>query len=101
MSKTESLEFEVVYKLRDPRGSGGFRAINPLKIVESLRWVGEGIEARILAIGTLRVTCKTAEQQMKATWVKKLEGQSVESAIASHIEGIKGITFAVCAITEK
>ena len=102
MMRTERPEFKVVYKLRDPKGSGGFRAVNPLKIAESLRGVGEGLEARILANGTLMLTCKTAEQQKKAAGVKKLAGQSVESAVVSRIEGIKGVIYGVCAdITEK
>lgn len=103
MRKTEpeGTEFKVMFKLKEPKGTGGFRAVNPLKIAESLKGVGE-VEAKILANGMLLVMCKSAETKKKANAVKKIAGLIVEVYISNRIEGVKGVIYGVCAdITEK
>ena len=102
MRKTDGSEFKVLFKLRDSNGTAGFKTINPLKIADSLKGVSEGIDARILANGTLMVVCNNAEIQKKAGAVKKIAGKNVEAIIVNRIEGVKGVIYGVCAeITEK
>ena len=38
-------ELKVLFKLTDQTKAGGFSAVNPLKVVDSLKSVGEGIGA--------------------------------------------------------
>ena len=100
MRKTDSTEFKITFKVKDPKGVGGFRAVNPLKIAESLKSVGD-VEARILANGMLMVLCKNAETQKKAAAVKKIAGQSIEMYVSNRVEGVKGVIYGVSAdITE-
>ena len=47
-------EHLVLFKLKDQL-AGGFRAMNPLKVAESLKCVGKGIDAQILPNGVLLV----------------------------------------------
>ena len=54
-------EHRVLFKLKDQL-AGGFRVMNPLKVAESLKCVGEGINAQILPNGVLSVSCKNVDQ---------------------------------------
>lgn len=57
-------EYKVMFKLMDQSG-GGFKAVNPLKLADSLRGIGEGLDARVLANGALLVICKNKDQAGK------------------------------------
>ena len=65
-------EFRVIFKLKDQVG-GGFRAMNPLKVAESLRCVGEGLGARILPNGAMLLLCRSMDQIERAMKFGKIE----------------------------
>lgn len=69
-------EHRVQFKLKDQL-AGGFRAMNPLKVAESLKCGGEGIDARILPNGALSVTCKNVDQLVLAKKIGKIGGKRV------------------------
>ncbi len=48
-------EYRVIFKLKD-HVAGGFKPVNPLKVADSLKRVGEGL-ARILSNGVLLGIC--------------------------------------------
>lgn len=89
-------EYKVMFKLMDQSG-GGFKAVNPLKLADSLRGIGEGLDARVLANGALLVICKNKDQVGKARKVGKLAGKKVEVSIFENVEMVKGVIYGVCA----
>lgn len=89
-------DFRVIFKLKDQVG-GGFRAMNPLKVAESLRCVGEGLDARILPNGAMLLLCRNMDQVGKAMKVGKILGKRVEVIIPEKKSELKGVIYGVCA----
>ena len=95
-------ELAVHFKMKE-QNAEGFRCVNPLKVAESLKCVGEGADARILANGMIMLICRTKEQYEKAKKISRIAGKKVEVVIrAEKKDVVLGIVFGVCAdMTEK
>lgn len=90
-------EFQVIFKLRD-QTAGGFKAVNALRVAESLKSIGEELNAWILSNGALFVNCKSAEQLGKAKKIGKVTGKKVEVVIPEKNNVTKGL-FMVSVLT--
>lgn len=76
--------------------------MNPLRVAESLKCIGEGLNARILSNVALFVNCKSAEQLGKAKKIGKVAGEKVEVVIPEKKNVTKGVIYGVCVdISEK
>lgn len=94
-------ERRIVFRLKEQTGDG-FRAMNPLKIADSLKCLGENVKAQVVPSGALFVFCSTPEQILKAQKLTKICGKKVEVAITDQSNVIKGVVYGVFAdMTEK
>lgn len=94
-------EYRVLFRMREQR-AGGFTGVNPMKVYESLKSVGEGFVARVLPNGVILVECKNKEQAEKAKAIGKIAGKKVETTIPVRNNEIKGVIYGVSAeLSEK
>ncbi|CAL9698214.1 unnamed protein product [Knipowitschia caucasica] len=89
-------EFRVIFKLKEQTGDG-FRGLNPLKVAEAFKSVGEGVDARALSNGALLVLCKSKEQRGKVAKIAKISGKKVEAQMVEKKEVIQGVIYGVYA----
>lgn len=90
-----AVEYKVVFRLKDQSGDG-FRAMNPLKIAEGLKCLGEKVKAHAVPSGALLVFCLSEEQVARARKISKLCGKKVEVLVPEQGDVVKGVIYSVC-----
>lgn len=89
-------EHQVLFKMKDQKAEG-FLGVNPLKVHESLKSVGEGFVARVLSNGAILVECKNKEQVERAKLIGKIAGKKVEVTIPIRRNETKGVIYGLSA----